>query len=282
MFPFYPPYPFAYSPYPAATAPFAAAQSFMFEVMAEQPVRTDSRTFNTWGEALAHAQNLFTATPGATRVVVTDQNGVRRVVPGAYGPAAYGPSYFPTVVQAGFGHGFGRGIVTVAGPYGHLGESGTVGQRPVEAVNGSQRLGQDARNYAVGVLAGLYAAQGLEPAVTDPAVATAGVSGFTFYTADAWRQRFPNVELPQPGLSAPGGSVVVINVDDLLRFGQGQQRSIRAITTSPPQAMAIALGGSEWALLESAPIGAPERRGFSPAVIAALAAAAVAALLLLA
>jgi hypothetical protein len=299
---FFQPQPYPYYPYsyPPTFAPSAAMQ-FTFEVMAEQPVSTDTRVLNSWAEALAHAQALYTQTPRASRVIVTDQSGARRIYPGA-APQPYFPqqpfatpypyfSLFPTSITR-------TRIRTLAG--------GTLGQRPVEVfdytgpgglqVNGVQRLTREARDYAVGVLATLYSSLELNPPV--PAIEQSGVfSGLTFYTADAYAARFPDFNLPQPGLQgAAPGSLFVINVDDLVRFGQ----ALASPTTAPPQdtirvvvapdaqqAATIATTGSDWAFLETTPIAtpapAPEKKGVSPAAIAAgIAAAAVAAILIFA
>lgn len=168
--------------------------------------------------------------------------------------------------------------------YGHLGSNGQLGQRPVESVNGVQRLTREMRDYAVGVLASMYAAPGLQPDVPALTAASNVFTGYTFYSAA------PGTTPVAPGLpSVAPGSLIVINVDDLVRFGQalGAQQAgtpIRVVVApDAAQAATIATSGSEWALLESAPVAAipAEKKGLSPGVVAAgLAAAAVAALLI--
>jgi hypothetical protein len=130
--PFYPqPYPYP-APAPAPVAP----QTFTFEVTAQQVAQSDSKTFNTWAEAMAHAQQLFQQTPGAVRVVIRDQSGAQRIFPSAPGYAAPGAPLYPPygapgyppygVPYPGYGYpygspfGFRRGIFPFGGlsPFG--------------------------------------------------------------------------------------------------------------------------------------------------------------------
>jgi hypothetical protein len=299
-FPFYP------SPGPF---PFPSTMPFVFEVNVSQPVHRTSQTFLSWDEAVAFAASLWNRAQngefgpidgGQVQVTIRDSRGVTRMYPEQAQSfqrqlVAYrrrDPRRFSRFTR------FPRsGTVTLAGPYGHL-ESGTLGQRPVEVVGGAQVLAQELRDYAVGVLATLYSALELNPPV--PAIEQSGVfSGLTFYTAEAYAARFPDFELPSPGLQgASPGQVFVINVDELVRYGQALEAQTTPGQFAPPQdtirvvvapdaaqAATIAEPGSEWALLQSAPI-APlprEQRRLSPGVIAAgIAATAVAAFLLFA
>jgi hypothetical protein len=194
--------------------------------------------------------------------------------------------------------------VVLGGPYAHLsgsGQLGQLGQRPVEVfdytgpgglqVNGVQRLTREMRDYAVGVLASMYAAPGLQPDVPAITAASDVFTAYTFYPAANGTPVAPG--LPQ----TPAGSFIVINADDLVRFGQAlaaQQGAL--VSTAPPirvvvapdaqQAATIAIAGSEWAFLETAAVQGPpavEKKTLSPGVIAAgIAAAAVAALLIFA
>lgn len=166
--------------------------------------------------------------------------------------------------------------------YGHLGQDDL---NLVEVVNGSQRLTQAWRDNAVGVLASMYAAAGLDPAVPAITAASDVFAGYTFYTREAYEARFSSVQLPSPGLSSVSstGYVVVINVEDLRLFGTTPGRIRVVLAADIAQAATITAPGSEWALLESTPVVAvpAEKKGISPAVIAAgLAAAAVAAVLI--
>jgi hypothetical protein len=278
-------YPYSYPQYPQYGFPAQVAQQFTFEVLAEQPVRTDSRTLNSWAEALAHAQTLYTVTSGATRVVVTDQNGVKRIFPTA--------APYPGFQDYGYQRQRTRGTlvpfsvtrsVVLGGPYAHLSGTGQLGQLPVETVNGVQQLTTGARNGVVGTLAALYAAQGLDPAVDAITAASDVFAGFTFYTGEAYMARFPGGTLPAQGLSpvSSTGYVVIINKSDI---ENGMPVRV-VLAPDVAQAATIAQPGSEWALLESAPIPAAppvEKKTLSPGVIAAgIAAAAVAALLIFA
>src|SRR5262245_28708753 len=131
--------------------------------------------------------------------------------------------------------------VTLAGsPYEHLfgGDApaqgdGSLGQRPVETANGTQRLTTEFRNYAVGVIASMHAAQGLEP--PDPTVTASPeiFTGYTMYTAEAFRSRFGAADMPAQGFPpALPGNTIIANVDDLLRFGQNQGTSIRIVVAT--------------------------------------------------
>jgi hypothetical protein len=142
------------------------------------------------------------------------------------------------------------------------------------------------RDYAVGALAGMYAAPGLQPDVPAITAASDVFTAYTFYPAA------PGTPVA-PGLPpTPAGSFIVINADDLVRFGQAlaaQQPGtpIRVVVApDAQQAATIATAGSEWAFLETAAVQGPpavEKKGLSPGVIAAgIAAAAVAALLIFA
>lgn len=165
--------------------------------------------------------------------------------------------------------------------YGHLGQVAAT-----EVVNGVQRLTREMRDHAVGVLAAMYAAPGLDPPVPAITAASDVFAGYTFYTSEAYAARFPGVAPPAQGLNpvASTGYVVVINTNDLvLGRAPGQIRVVLAADVA--QASTIATPGSEWALLESAPVAAvpvaPVEKKISPVAIAAgLAAAAVAAVLI--
>jgi len=277
-----------------------SAAPFTFDVTIARPVHTISQAFASWDEALAYAAQLFNQAqsgqfgvvePGSqVQITIRDSRGVTRIYPettASYAPPIYSPPVYPFPISPRVFTApifpFRSRFVALAGPYAHLSGSGQLGQRPVEITNGVQRLTKEMRDYAVGVLASMYAAPGLQPDVPAITAASDVFTSYTFYPAATGAPVAPGLPQTTPG------SIIVINVDDLVASGQAldaqQAASPIRVVIAPDgqQAATIATAGSEWALLESAPAAAMpvEKKGVSPAVVAGIAAVAVAALLLL-